>query len=233
MAATPDSASCPVRVTLTASAYQPLASGSGMSAVVVGAVRSIWMPDTVFVVVLPARSVQVAVEERSAPSPVTVSAGGWATTPDSASEQVHVTLIPLRPALAVLPAASTAVPLALWFAPSPRLLAAGQVSTPDSPSAQAKVTVTSPSYQPLAFAGRSGTAAMVGGVLSMLTVAGSVAVLPALSVAVPVTGWPLPSPVTVCGPVQLASPDSASAQENVTVTLPLFQPLTFGGGDWV
>ena len=67
----------------------------------------------------------------------------------------------------------------------------------------------------------------------MLTVAGSVAVLPALSVAVPVTGWPLPSLVTVCGPVQLASPDSASAQENVTVTLPLFQPLTFGGGDWV
>ena len=51
---------------------------------------------------------------------------------------------------------------------------------------------------------------MVGFVLSMLTVAGSVAVLPALSSAVPVTGWFWPSVVLVWGAVQLAMPESES-----------------------
>ena len=75
---------------------------------------------------------------------------------------------------------------------------------------------------------------IVGLVLSMLTVAGSVAVLPALSIAVPVTGWSPPSVVTVCGAVQLAMPDSAwSAQVKVTVTSALFQPLPFAAGSSV
>src|SRR5919202_3394502 len=74
---------------------------------------------------------------------------------------------------------------------------------------------------------------MTGLVLSMLTDAGSVAVLPALSFAVPVTVWALPSVVTLCGPVQLAIPDSASLHWKVTVTLVLFQPSAFAAGDWV
>src|SRR3954452_5633962 len=74
---------------------------------------------------------------------------------------------------------------------------------------------------------------MTGLLLSMLTAAGSVAVLPALSVTVPVTAWALPSVVTVCGPVQLATPDTASEQVNVTVTLLLFQPSAFATGFWV
>ena len=66
--------------------------------------------------------------------------------------------------------------------------------------------------------------------MSMLTVAGSVAVLPALSVAVPVTVWPRPSVVLVCGSVHEARPESASPHVKVTVTLELFQPLPFAAG---
>src|SRR5205085_10714690 len=58
------------------------------------------------------------------------------------------TLIPVRLAPAVLPAASTAVPLAVWFAPSLTVLAAGQLSIPERLSAQVKVTITSSLYQP-------------------------------------------------------------------------------------
>jgi len=65
-----------------------------------------------------------------------------------------------------------------------------QVATPDKLSSQLKVTVTSWLYQPFASGDRSGAPVIVGGVVSMLTVAGSVAVLPALSVPMPVTAWP-------------------------------------------
>src|SRR5438094_10526941 len=83
--------------------------------------------------------------------------------------EVLSTLIPERLAPAELPAASTAVPLAVWFAPSLTVLAAGQLSIPDRLSAQVKVTITSSLYQPLALAGRSGRALRVGALLSMLT----------------------------------------------------------------
>ena len=59
---------------------------------VLGAARSIWMPVTVLVVLLPALSVQVAVEERLEPSPSTTSSEGAAATFDSASVQVQSTV---------------------------------------------------------------------------------------------------------------------------------------------
>jgi hypothetical protein len=37
--------------------------------------------------------------------------------------------------------------------------------------------------------------------------------------------------MTVCGGVQLAIPERASPQVNVTVTLVLFQPFAFAAGD--
>jgi hypothetical protein len=77
---------------------------------------------------------------------------------------------------------------------------------------------------------------MVGLVVSMLTVAGSEASLPALSVTVPVTAWFAPSVPTVWFGPQLATPEPPlSPQVKVTVTAPLFQPLTFAAGDcaWV
>ena len=66
----------------------------------------------------------------------------------------------------------------------------------------------------------------------MDTVVGVVAVLPATSVAVPVTVWFLPSVVTVVSPRQLAMPEPASAHANETCTGVLFQPSPLGSGSW-
>src|SRR2546425_255751 len=63
----------------------------------------------------------------------------------------------------------------------------------------------------------------------MLTVAPAPAALPALSVAVPLAGCAAPSALSGIGAVQLATPEVASAQVNVTVTGVLFQPLPFAG----
>src|ERR687886_308180 len=96
----PDRLSVPVSVTWTGPAYQPLGSGSGTLAEVLGAVRSILMPLTVAFVVLPALSLTEALVERLSPSVVTVllSLAGAVPSavqllmPDSASEQVKVTV---------------------------------------------------------------------------------------------------------------------------------------------
>ena len=143
------------------------------------------------------------------------------------------TLIPELVVLALLPAASVTEPVADWFAPWPTVCAVEQVATPESASPHVKETVTSALYQPLAFGARSRAEEMVGSVLSMLTFAGSVALLPALSTAVPVAAWFAPSLEIVKGAVQLAIPDTPSAQVKVTVTFVLFQPFAFADGDWM
>ena len=143
-------------------------------------------------------------------------------------------LMPLTAAVAALPALSATVTgPAPTLAPSPVMtLTAGQVpSTPESASLQTHCTATSPLYQPFAFAaGYVGV--MTGGVRSMFTsVTAARLLFPALSVAVPLTLWPAPSLLrTVDAGVQLAIPDSASAQLKVTVTGELFQPLEFAAG---
>src|SRR5688572_340784 len=152
------------------------------------------MPETLAVAQLPARSQTVALAERLAPSPVTVLAAGQApASPDSISEQVHwtttsplyqplpfgavvavplrlgavlSTLMPATVAMALLPAASTAVPVADWPAPSPSVCGAVQVSMPESASAQVKVTVTSVFCQPLLLADGDWLPLIVGAVLS-------------------------------------------------------------------
>src|SRR5207247_1534292 len=135
--------------------------------------------------------------------------------------------------LAALPAASLAEPVALCAALSPRVCFAEQLSTPDRLSAHEKLTSTSALYQPSALAARSAAALMVGGVLSMLTVAGSLAELPALSSAVPATDCSAPSVVTDFGLVQEATPETPSAHVNVMVTSVLFQPTVLAAGDWL
>src|SRR4051812_23320482 len=136
--------------------------------------------------------------------------------------------------VAVLPALSVTVPLAV-LAPLPdSTTGSGQVATPDRPSEQVKVTVTGPEYQPLAVLVPLVTApVMVGLVLSSLTVTVSVPTLPAVSLAVPMTTWPAVSVVIVTGAVVLATPDplSSSLAVKVTVTSPLFQSSAFGLGD--
>ena len=209
---------------------------------------------------LPAWSLTDAVAVSAVPAPVITESGGQATTPESASLQaqwmttlpwyqpsafglvvgtpvsvgaVWSTLMPAVVAVAVFPAASLAVPLTDWLRPSPTFCAAEQVSTPESASPQTDVTVTGALYHPSAFGERSRETETVGFVLSMLTNAGSEAVFPALSVAVPMTLWCAPSANNVVEPTQLGIPDTASAHANVTVTSVLFQPLAFASGDCV
>ena len=65
----------------------------------------------------------------------------------------------------------------------------------------------------------------------MLTLVLPAAVLPAWSIAIPVTFWAAPSVVTVRGVGQLAIPEITSEHEKVTVTGVSFQPLLFAGDD--
>src|SRR5947207_11895297 len=70
--------------------------------------------------------------------------------------------------------------------------------------------------------------ARLGGVVStLMTGDATVAMLPALSTAVPVTDW-LPCALSVTGGEQEATPDSASEQLKVTVTGCLYQPFALG-----
>src|SRR5712691_11549866 len=188
---------------------------------------------------------------------MTVTGGGQTSTPERASVQVNETLtsvlfqpLPLAAGVAVavtaggvrsmlivtlaeavLPALSTAVPLTVWLAPSvPTTTVAGQVSIPERTSVHVNPALTGVLFQPLPLGAGEPAPVIAGGALSMLSVTLAEAILPALSTAVPVTTCPAPSVATVTGPVQLAMPEVASAQVNVTMTLVLFQPFAFGGG---
>src|SRR3712207_5986969 len=93
----PDRLSFPVRVTSTASPYQPALFGSVTLAVVVGLVTSILMPSTFLRAVLPATSSQLAGADRLSPSPDTmVSAGCVPLTPEP-PVSVHVQLTVTSP----------------------------------------------------------------------------------------------------------------------------------------
>ena len=120
------------------------------------------MPGTVAVATLPARSATVAVAERLSPSPsMTVSAGHAPAMPESGSSQVQCTttspryqpsafgcvvtapeivgavlsmLMSLTVTSAVLSAASTAVPVTDWFAPSASIFVSVHEAMPDRAS---------------------------------------------------------------------------------------------------
>src|SRR6266511_427548 len=133
----------------------------------------------------------------------------------------------------VLPALSLTDAAAVLPAPSPLIvLLAGQApSMPESASEQAQPMVTSPEYQPAALALVVGVPLRTGATLSMLTgPTVALAMLSALSVAVPSRDWPAPSSASVVVPVQLLMPDNASAQVKLTVTAVLFHPLAFAAG---
>jgi len=101
---------------------------------------------------------------------------------------------------------------------------------PEPESAQVKVTVTFELFQPLAFGTGKALAVIVGGVRSILIVSAALAVFPALSVQVAVTGV-VPSVESVMGEGFPVAPESASVQVNVTVTGDLFQPAALGSGE--
>src|SRR3954452_21163378 len=139
-------------------------------------------------------------------------------------------LMPDTVLVVTFPALSLTDSLAERFTPSPAIvLSAGPApSMPESESDAVQWTFTSPEYQPSGFGLVVGAPVSVGALLSMFTpLSGFVARLSALSTAVPVTCRLAPSADStwVPPPVQLLSPDSASAQPKLTVTFVLFQPL--------
>jgi hypothetical protein len=99
-------------------------------------------------------------------------------------------LMLLTVALALLPAASVAVPVTDWFAPlALRVLFGPQATIPEVASAQVKLTVTSVLFQLSAFVAGERLPLIVGGVASRLMVTDLESVPPAL-VAVQVSGMP-------------------------------------------
>lgn len=99
-----------------------------------------------------------------------------------------VSMFTVSVAVALFPALSVPVPFTAWFAPwVVRVVGPEQVDTPEVASVQAKLTVTDDLFQPKLSATGVWLGVMVGSVLSRLMVTEVDAVLPALSVAVPVT----------------------------------------------
>src|SRR5690349_18564502 len=101
----------------------------------------------------------------------------------------------------------------LVFIPSPvRVWPGGQalLGIPESASLQVNLTVTSPLYQPAAFGLVVAAALIVGVVVSMLMpLCVLLALLPALSVQMPVALWFAPSPLRVCAALALTTPEVA------------------------
>ena len=239
--------------------YQPLSGSSVVSTSSSGAVRSILMPPTVAALLVArlvgdrgggGQVVALAVDRRVA--------GAAPSRPERASEAVQcdgdvaayqpaafglVVAAPLSDGAVVSTSMSATVSLAgvagivgrgardgLALALAEHLRGRDRRRCRRARRSARKETVTSPSYQPAALAARSAEPLTLGAVLSRFTIAGSVAVLPALSVAVPVTSWASPSSATTWSGVHDAMPETASAQVNLTVTSLLFQPLAFGAG---
>ena len=99
-------------------------------------------------------------------------------------------LIPPRIPVPTLPARSVACPVADRFAPSAASVCGGLSvpgATPDNASAAAKVTTTGARFQPSAFGEGAEVAVTTGDVLSRFSVTLALALLPAVSVAVPDT----------------------------------------------
>src|SRR5690349_8969013 len=101
------------------------------------------------------------------------------------------------------------------------VVSAGAVGMPDSGSLAVQCTVTSPVYQPLPFGWVVGAPDSRGAVVSPAgAVELAVAVLPALSVAVPVTvtpGCTVFELVVLPSARQLATPELESPHVNATV----------------
>src|SRR6478672_11062294 len=135
-------------------------------------------------------------------------------------------------ALAWLPIASVAVPLMTWFAPSVVTVCAGGHETTGAPPVQTNVTVTGVLFHPAAFgAGATEATICSGGNGCRLNWMLVVAVLPAISVALPLKVWK-PAVVTVMGAGQIAIPDRLSLQVNVTVAETAWIiPLASGAGE--
>src|SRR5579859_1273808 len=99
-----------------------------------------------------------------------------------------LSILTMAVVLALFPALSTAVPVTVWLAPSlVNDTGALHEATPDSASAQLKLTVTEVLFQFAVFGGGATCGTTVGAVLSKLAVTDMEAELPTRSIAVPLT----------------------------------------------
>jgi hypothetical protein len=136
-------------------------------------------------------------------------------------------LIGVTVAVPTFPALSAQEPDADWFAPCVlTMTGAEQLEIPDIESIPVKVTVTEELFQPYASGSGERVPLTMGGVVSRLMVTLWVVVPPAL-VAEQVKVCPVVSVVTDAGPqpVWLVIGATASVTFQVTVTLPVCQPL--------
>jgi hypothetical protein len=92
-------------------------------------------------------------------------------------------LMPPTVVEAVLPAASVAVPVTDWLAPSPVSVTGAVTDTPGRLSAAVKLTTTSVLFHPFVFAAGVREPAIVGGVVSSVTTVEATADWPNESVA--------------------------------------------------
>src|SRR5205085_10339624 len=97
------------------------------------------------------------------------------------------------------------------------------LATPDRLSVAVNDTLTLELFQPLEFGVGDAVGRSTGGVLSRLIGICAVAVLPALSVATPVTILFAPSVLTVTGAGQLATPLVLSKQVKLTTTFAILR----------
>jgi hypothetical protein len=197
------------------------------------------------VVALPALSTAVPFACWDKPSLVNDTAVGHTETPERTSEHANVTItsVLFQPAAlgagdcdgtttggvlsilrdpfveAVLSAMSFAVPGMGWLAPSVvTVTGIGQSTIPDRLSIQSKDTVTSVLFHPFAFARGACRAVIVGTDLSRLTVKVVEAELPAWSLTIPETLWPLTSVVTETGDEHESKGETLGVHEKLTVT---------------
>ena len=151
------------------------------------------------------------------------------TVPFIVTRTVGLVLSMLKPGLVsvlVFPALSAQDPLMVTFVPSLVIRLSEQEASPEVPSVPVNLTVTLVLFQPLAFAeGEALSKAIVGLVASRLMTTLFEAV-PPLLVAEQVIVTPVVSAVTlVTGQAGEVMADSASATDQVTFTLLMYQPF--------
>src|SRR3954468_24660839 len=186
---------------------------------------------------VPVTSLPPSSTERVSATPERLSVGvsstvtAWFTQSEgdnaSVDGAVRSILISSTVALAVFPARSAVDADAPRCAPSPVIvLMPGQgPSMPDSASAQFHSTATSLLYQPAKFGLVVAAPLIVGAVLSIERCATVVvAVLSALSLALPVRDWWAPSP-SAGGALQSATPERVSAHAKLTMTFASYHPF--------
>jgi hypothetical protein len=244
------------KLTVTGVLFQPAAFGAGALEAITLSGGNGWKLNWMLVVpVLPAISVALPLMV-CRPAVVTVTGEGQMATPDKLSLQVNATVAETAVTnpfasgsgetaavtvggvlsrltetlvLAVCAEASVTVPLIVWLARSTDTICAAGHCSGGTPPAHWNETVTSELFHPAALGAGAAVAVIASAVCCTLNVRLVDAVLPALSVAVPLNFWFAPAVVTLMFVGQLAVPESASVQVKDTEAGRVTTPFTAAG----